>query len=113
MDDFSQIEIPASFAELFASPGRVGPRPSRGWVAQRHEFCEDLATLLTEQADTIRWELGVTEADVLERVHRGLLAEGSGVDPIEAWWVLNRLAELLGWPAPDLPDPRTPHSNKL
>jgi len=37
---------------------------------------------------------------VLDRVHRGLLVEGSVVAESEAGWVICRLAELLGWPIP-------------
>jgi len=49
--------------------------------------------------------LGVTEDDVLERVHRGLLTGEAAGDAVvsadEAWWVVHRLAELLGWPDPE------------
>ena len=45
-------------------------------------------------------ELGVTETDVLQRVHRGLLAEGSALSAEEAGWVTCWLAELLDWPLP-------------
>ena len=100
MSDDSQILIPESFIALFVAPGRSRPTAARAHIAARHEFCDDLAQLLTEQATTKHWELGVTEADVLQRVHRGLLAEGAPVDAAEAWWVLRRLAELLDWPDP-------------
>ena len=57
-----------------------------------------------DHAQAKLWELGVTERDVLERTHAGLLTEPSSVTPTEAEWVLRRLAELLGWdgawPAP-------------
>jgi hypothetical protein len=108
MHDESQITIPASFTALFIEPGRSRPSASREQIAQRYDFCEDLANLLTEQASTIKWELGVTELDVLERVLRGLLAGAAAdaaavLDAREARWVVTRLAELLGWPA--LPAP--------
>ena len=85
---------------LFVPPGRIKPTAAREHIATRYEFCEDLAQMLTEQANTKRWELGVTEADVLERFHRGLQGDGSVVDEAEARWVVRRLAELLGWPDP-------------
>ena len=69
-------------------------------MSQRHEFCDDLAQMLTEHASSKVFELGVAETDVLERVHRGLLGPGAVVNDDEAWWVVHRLAELLGWPAP-------------
>lgn len=53
--------------------------------------------MLVPHASTRQWELGVTGADVLERIRRGLLAEGSALTPAEARWVVRRLAELLDW----------------
>lgn len=102
MSDESQITVPPSFIALFVPEGRVRPSASREEITARHEFCEDLATMLTEHAMSKRWELGVTELDVLERIHRGMLAEGAGVSAAEAGWVTRRLAELLQWPAPEL-----------
>lgn len=102
MREDSQIIVPASFVALFVPPGSSRPTASPGEIAARHDFCEDLATLLTEPAATTRWNLGVTEADVLERMHRGLLAGEATVSPVEAQWVILRLAELLDWPAPPL-----------
>jgi hypothetical protein len=98
--DESQITVPASFTALFMVPGRSRPNAPRDEIAARHEFCEDLANLLTDTAATQQWELGVTEADVLERVHRGLLSGEASVNAPEAQWVVCRLAELLGWPIP-------------
>lgn len=100
MSDDNQIPLPRSFIELFIPAGRVKPRESQAHINERHEFCEDLATMLTEHARTQLFQLGVAEGDVLERIHRGLLSAGSGVSADEAWWVTWRLAELLHWPAP-------------
>ncbi len=96
-DDY-QIEIPPSFIALFLDPGRVKPNASRSVIGERYEFCEDLATMLTDHARTMLFDLGVTEADVLERCHRGLMTDASGMNVAEAQWVVCRLAELLGWP---------------
>ena len=41
--------------------------------------------------------VGITERDVLERCHRGLIGEGAVVNEAEAQWVIRRLAELLEW----------------
>ncbi len=41
--------------------------------------------------------MGITERDVLERCHRGLIGEGAVVNEAEAQWVIRRLAELLEW----------------
>ncbi len=100
MSEEDQIVVPPSFVALFLVPGRSRPGESRAFIAQRHEFCEDLASLLTEQAARLQWDLGVTDADVLERMHRGLLAGEPVVSAAEAQWVVCRLAELLGWPLP-------------
>lgn len=100
MSDDNQFIVPPSFIALFVPPGGIKPRASREHIAERYEFCEDLAQMLTETASTKLFELSVAEADVLERIHRGLLVEGAPVDADEARWVVTRLAELLGWPAP-------------
>jgi hypothetical protein len=56
--------------------------------------------MLMETARTKLWELGVTELDVLARIHRGLRGGDVGVTEAEAGWVARRLAELLEWPDP-------------
>lgn len=105
MSDDSQILIPESFAALFMAPGAYKPRASRQHIAARYELCEDMAQMLTEHAQLKRVELGVSEDIVLQRIHRGLREQASVVDVHEAGWVMRRLAELLGWPMPALPDP--------
>lgn len=105
MSEHSQLPLPASFIALYVPPGRHKPTASRQEMAERYEACEDLATALTERAATLLWELGVTEDDVLARVHRGLLQEGAGLSPAEAGWVTCRLAELLDWALPRLTPP--------
>jgi hypothetical protein len=101
MSEESQIIVPASFIALFMAPGRSRPSAPRAEIAARHEFCEDLATLLEDTATARLWELGVTEADVLQRIHQGLLGDAAPVSVAEAAWVTRRLAERLGWPAPE------------
>lgn len=99
MSDESQTVVPPSFIALFLAPGRSRPGATREHITARHEFCEDLASMLTEHASGLRWELGITEADVLERMQRGLRDGAAGLTPAEAGWVIRRLAELLDWPA--------------
>ena len=103
MSDESQIVVPPSFIALFAQPGRVKPSERREFIAERHELCEDLATMLTDHALAKLWELGVAESDVLVCIHRGLLTGEAGLSAAEAEWVTRRLAELLNWDCP-LPD---------
>jgi hypothetical protein len=98
MSDESQIVVPPAFIALYLLPGRSKPSLPRDEIAARHEFCEDLASALTERAAQIKWDLGVSEADVLERIRRGLHESGSGIGEAEAGWVMGRLAELLDWP---------------
>lgn len=100
MSDESQIVVPPSFVALFVPAGRSKPTAAREHIAARHEFCEDLASMLTDTAATQQWQLGVTEADVLQRVHQGLRVDADLVSAAEAQWVLCRLAELLNWPMP-------------
>jgi len=97
MSDENQIDIPLSFIALFVDPGRIKPREPRAFIAQRYELCEDLATMLVDHAETQLWTSGATHADVLDRMHRGLLDGDGGLAPPEAQWVARRLAELLGW----------------
>ena len=100
MTDNQSIEIPPSFATLFTPQGRIKPNISFAAMGARYELCEDLASMLTEHAKTVLFDLGITEADVLQRCELGLLGEASVVSPAEARWVMRRLAELLGWDDP-------------
>jgi hypothetical protein len=102
MSNENQSLIPRSFIELYLPRGRTRPVESREIIAARYELCEDMANMLTEHARAILFELSLTEALVLERVHRGLLADGSVLSEDEARWVACRLAELLGWPQPQI-----------
>ena len=103
MSDENQLVVPPSFIALFVEPGRTRPCASREEILARHDYCEDLAQMLTETASARRWELGITEDDVLERLRRGLADPAAGVTGPEAVWVIRRLAELLGWPDPGAP----------
>ena len=99
----NQIEVPPSFIALFVPPGRIKPTASREHICQRYELCEDLAGMCVDTAQTNLWALGITEADVLSRIHSGLLTGAGVVDAKEAQWVTCRLAELLGWDGAALP----------
>ena len=102
MDDTSQIQPPASFADLFRSrSGKLSA--SIGEVVARYELCEDLACHLTEQAQTLYHSGNSSEEQVLLGMHAGLATEGSVVSPAEAGWIVQRMAELLEWRAPQLP----------
>ncbi len=97
MSDENQTEIPQSFIALYIEPGRSKPAATRFFIAERYELCEDMANLLTQTAQEMLHGLGITEGDVLQRCFRGLTAEGAVVNPLEAEWVVRRLAELSGW----------------
>jgi hypothetical protein len=96
VNEDNQTVVPRSFMALFVPPGRVKPTEPWAVIAERHELCEDMAQMLTEVALGKRFELGVTEEDVLGRIGAGLL-EGGIVSADEAGWVISRLAELLNW----------------
>ena len=105
MDEGHQIFIPPSFSALYVPPGKTKPTLGARDMAARYELCEDMAQLLTEQAATQQFQLGITEDLALERCLQGLLATPSVVNEDEARWVVCRLAELLQWPLPEWADP--------
>jgi len=96
MSDESQIVVPPSFVALFLPEGARRPTAPREHIAERYELCEDLAQMLTDEARSRLFELGIAESDVLERILAGLLA-APVVEANEAHWVIRRLAELLDW----------------
>lgn len=102
MNDENQSLIPRSFIELYLARGQTRPIEPRDIIAARYDLCEDMAQMLVEHARATIFELGITEQLVLDRVHRGLLVDGSVISKDEARWVARRLAELLGWPQPEL-----------
>ena len=97
MSEDNQIDIPASFIALFVAPGRQKPSEPRHVVADRYELCEDMATMLTETAKNMQFSLGISEHEVLVRIQRGLTGDDAVVSVPEAQWVMQRLAELVGW----------------
>ena len=104
MSEDSQIVVPEAFVDLYRPPGadrNRRPQETREVIAARHELCEDLAQMLGETAREKLLALGITQADVLDRIGRGLLEPGSPVSAREAGWVIGRLAEVLGWPLPE------------
>lgn len=103
MSEHSQIVVPPSFVALFVPPGRIKPTEPREVIATRYELCEDLAQALVEHAQTVHFDTGANEAEVLRRMRLGLVSPqgtAGAVNAAEAVWVTRRLAELLGWPDP-------------
>lgn len=98
----NQIEIPQSFIELFVDRGRLKPGATLEVVASRYELCEDMASMLTDHAQTLLFNLGVSKEDVLTRCRQGLMADASVFTEKESGWVIRRLSELLGWTPPAL-----------
>jgi hypothetical protein len=101
-DDANQIEPPPSFVALFASPSGQRLLRPMAHVRERYELCEDLAQMMVDQASTAQFRSGASERDVLAGMHAALMVEGSPVEPTEAGWVVQRLAELLAWEPPEL-----------
>jgi hypothetical protein len=102
MSDDNQLYLPESFTALYVPPGKIKPSIGLREMAQRYELCEDLANLLTEKAANMQFTLGITEELVLQQCELGLMAEPAVVSPVEARWVVCRLAELLNWPIDQL-----------
>jgi hypothetical protein len=108
MSDEYQVFIPPSFHAVHADARGRLQLPLREFRA-RYELCEDLAQALVERAQALKFDLGVTEADVLQRIGQGLQPPASGLAEAEAGWVLHRLAELLDWPwTEDVPASSSP-----
>jgi hypothetical protein len=97
MSDDIQIDIPASFIELFVAPGGQKPSESRYVVADRYGLCEDMATMLTQSVKNMQFSLSISEYEVLLRFRRGLTGDDAVVPVPEAQWVIQCLAELLDW----------------
>ncbi len=102
MYDHNQLELPDTFMALFIAPGHSKPNATRAVITARYELCEDLANHLDEYARGQHHDLGISEVEVLQRCHAGLLSAGSGVNVAEAEWVVRRLAEMAGWGCPAL-----------
>lgn len=103
----NQIEVPPSFLAVHAD-GRGRLQVTANQVRQRYDLCEDLASVLVEQAQTLFHVQAPSEAEVLTRIHAGLCTGESLLDVREATWVVSRLAELLAWPCPALEAAPTP-----
>lgn len=102
MDDTSQIQPPESFAQLFRSRAGLLKTPIAEIVA-RYELCEDMACHLVEQAQTVYHSGNTSEEGVLLGFYTAISGEGAMVSAAEAGWIIQRLAELLEWRAPELP----------
>ena len=101
MYEENQSEIPESFMLLYVKPHQHKPSLPRAELTQRYELCEDLANMLVDTVSTQQFQLGITEDDALEKCWRGLLEQPDLVNGPESFWVVCRLAELLGWTLPE------------
>ncbi|KQW69829.1 hypothetical protein [Methylibium sp. Root1272] len=99
MYDENQTFVPESFSALYLD-GRRRLTVTKAELAQRSEFCEDLANVMSGHCSTVHFRDGVDEATVLERCLAGLRHAESGVSAQEACWVTRRTAELLSWEWP-------------
>ena len=99
MDDDNQILVPPSFMAVYTDArGRLTDKADA--VRTRYELCEDLAQMLVDQAATLQFKTGRSEAEVLQTIEAGLTGGDAGVSAQEALWVGMRLAELLDWKIP-------------
>ena len=101
-----QTFIADSFMPIYTAQGR--PTGSRHEIAARYEFCEDLATQVSEICRTVQFGADLSESAALRKCMDGLLAPPASVSPDEATWVMRRAAELLEWALPAwlAPEPR-------
>ena len=97
MSEGNQTYLPESFTALYVPPGKVKPSIGLREMAERYELCEDLVQMLGETARAQLHGLGITEADVLQRIRAGLPATNLDLTDGEMDWVTSRLAETLGW----------------
>ena len=100
MSDDNQIYIPPSFFAVY-SDARQRLREPIDVVRARYEICEDLASHLVGHAQIQHHTEVPVESEILRRIHAGLAVPESGVSVPEAGWIVQRLAELLGWDAPE------------
>ncbi|KQW58041.1 hypothetical protein [Variovorax sp. Root411] len=103
MSDDNQILIPPSFFAVYTDARQRLSEPI-GMVRERYEMCEDLACHLVGHAQIQHHTEVPVESEILRRIHAGLATPESGVSTAEAMWIVQRLAELLGWGAPE-PEP--------
>jgi len=104
MSDDNQIYIPPSFFAVY-SDARQRLREPIDVVRARYEICEDLAGHLVGHAQIQHHTEVPVESEILRRIHAGLTTPESGVSVPEAGWIVQRLAELLGWEAPEIAEP--------
>jgi hypothetical protein len=98
-DDANQIEPPPSFVALFTSPAGRLTQPASA-VRQRYELCEDMAQMLAEQASVAQFKSGGSEREVIEKMRAALGGADDALPAPQVGWVVERMAELPGWPAP-------------
>ena len=104
MDNENQITPPPSFLAVYSDQrGRL--REPIDTVRARYELCEDLASALVDQAQTLYHVQAPSESGILLGIHAGLCSAESGLASGEATWIVTRLAELLVWQCPELPTP--------
>src|SRR5262245_33823329 len=94
-DPDSQVTVPESFTALFLVAGRLRRGVTASMVADRYELCEDLAQSLLPKARSIMLETSANEADVLRKIHQGMVSGTIDLHQEEIRWVIGRLNELL------------------
>ncbi len=99
MPDDYQIDIPPSFFAVYTDARRRLSEPIAA-VRARYDICEDLANHLVGHAQLQHHTEVPVESEILRRMHAGLASPETGVTQAEAAWIVQRLAELLGWPCP-------------
>jgi hypothetical protein len=96
--DHNQTLVPESFLAIHSRHGRA-LRP-RAEIEARYGLCEDVA-LHAAALIAARHHEGDDTAEALRRCHHGLRADPDAFLPVEASWVVRRVAELQDWDAPE------------
>lgn len=98
MEDPNQTLVPESFMALYVQRGK--PTLQRHEIEARHEFCDDLASQVSEMCRTVQFGGDLSESAALRKCFDGLIEPPLSVSAPEARWVMCRVAEILEWSVP-------------
>ncbi len=98
MEDPNQTYVPESFMAMYQQRGRL--TATREQIETRHEFCEDLASQVSEMCRTVQFAGDLSQSAALRKCFDGLVEPPLSVSQPEARWVMCRVAEMLEWDVP-------------
>jgi len=98
MEDPNQTFVSESFMALYTERGR--PTAPRADIEARYEFCDDLASQVSEMCRTVQFSADLSESAALRTCFDGLAQPPLAVTGPESAWVMCRVCELLEWDVP-------------